>query len=290
MYIVSRWIVALYFLGWLIFLFADDTTVVVTSNSNNGTNGTNDTTNVITYNTLKRLIFLTNWGFLTWSVYLFIAAAACTMKMVLWIWNTAHGRREPEVDPADHLHSVVVTWSEDRVAWYQKVHWVVYTAVIPLQFAVVILYWTIILPFTSNIYNALNFHVHLLNGVFAAVDLLTSGILVSIYHMYGIIFIGVMYVLFSGIYDAFGGTNVREDPYIYNVLDYTGAPGLAVGLAIATVFVFVPILYLIIYALAAARRWLSQKCRASCYDDRSNTSDIGTESVVPLEKIDSGHV
>ena len=277
MYVISRWIVALYFLGWLITLFAIDTTTVLPSS--NGTNAT-----VITYHPLKRLIFLTNWGFLTWNVYLFIAAVACTVKMVFWVWNTVHGKREPELDPADHLHSVVVTWSEDRVAWYQKVQWVFYTAIIPLQFAVVILYWTIILPFTSNIYNALNFHIHLLNGVFAAIDLFTSGVVVSIYHMYGIVSIGIIYVIFSGIYDAFGGTNVREEPYIYNVLDYTGGPGLAVGLALATVLVFVPILYLITYGVAALRRWLTHKYRAKCCYDDYRTSDIG-ESVVPLKTV-----
>ena len=278
MYIVSRWIVALYFLAWLIFLFADNTITVLPFS-----NGTNVT--VITYHPLKQLIFLTNWGFLTWTVYLFVAAVSCTVKMVFWIWNTCHGKREPEVDPAEHLDFVVVKWSEDRVAWYQKVQWIVYAAVIPLQFAVVILYWTIILPFTSNIYNALNFHIHLLNGVFAAIDVLTSGILVSIYHVYSIVIIGIFYVLFSGIYDAFGGTSIREDPYIYRVLDYTGSPGSSIGLAVSTVFVFVPILYLIMYAVVAVRRWLAHKCRARWYYDSTSSSTNGiAESVVPLKQ------
>ena len=275
--------VALYFLGWLIVVFAQDNTVELPTNSTLGTN-------VTTYNPLKRLIFLTNWGFLIWTGYLLVAAMACTVKMVFWVWSTAHGKREPEVDPADHLQSVVVKWSEDRVGWYQKVQWVLYSLAVPLQFAVVILYWGIILPYSSNIYTAINFHVHLVGGVFAAIDLLTSGVLVSVYHMYCIIFLGILYIVFSSVYDVYGGTSIWEDPFIYAILDYTGNPGLAVGVAIGTVFAFTPVVYLATYALAGVRRWLVHKCRARCCCDCSNTSKAGEESIVPLKEPPSGNV
>ena len=231
-YIVSRWIVALYFLGWLIFVF-------------------------VNVPNAKLLIFLTIWGFITWVLYLLVAALSSTAKMVLWIWKTAHGRKEPELDPADHLNFVVVTWAEDCVAWYQKVHWVLFAIAIPVQICIMVLYWTLLSSMDPNRESAENYNLHLLGGLVGLVDIWVSGIVLSIYHLYWGMVYGCVYTVFSGIYYAANGTNIRGDPYIYPILDYGNMPGLSVGIVLATSFIIVPLIYLLMYALGAGRRWLA---------------------------------
>ena len=229
-YVLLRWLAAVYFCGWLLAVFALEPNA-------------------------EFLAALTIWGFIVWVVYLVVAAAACTVKMVFWIWNTCHGRREPEVDPADHLHSVVVKWSEDRVAWYQKVQWVLSVLGVSLQVGIMVLYWSLLSAGDSHRNSVFNYHLHMVGGLVALIDVLTSGIVMSVYHVYLLFACSVIYSVFNRVYYNTTGR------IIYPVLDYATKPGLAAAVIVGTVFVFMPLLYLLLYSISAARRWLVYKCR-----------------------------
>lgn len=233
-YIALRWMVALYFLGWLIYVF-------VAAREPKS----------------KLLIFLTIWGFIVWTLYLLVAAMSSTVKMGFWIWNTALGEREPELDPADHLQSVVVTWSEDRVAWYQKVHWVLFILGVPVQICVMLLYWTLLSGMDANRESAENYNLHLLGGLIGLIDVFVSGVILSLYHLYLVIGYGCVYTVFTGIYYAANGTNPRGDRYIYPILDYGNNPGTSAAVGIATSLVVVPLIYLLTYGISVVRRWLA---------------------------------
>ena len=205
----------------------------------------------------KLLIYLTIWGFIAWTLYLLVAAMSSTVKMGFWIWNTARGRREPELDPADHLNSVVVTWSEDRVAWYQKVHWVLFIIGVPVQICIMLLYWTLLSHLDPNRDSAENYNVHMLGGLVGLVDVFVSGIILSVYHLYLVVAYGCAYTVFTGIYFAANGTDPRGNPYIYPILDYGNNPGTSSAIALATPLVIVPLIYLLVYGISLVRRWLA---------------------------------
>ena len=205
------------------------------------------------------LAALTIWGFIVWVVYLIVAAAACTVKMAFWIWSTAHGRREPEVDPADHLQSVVVGWSEDRVAWYQKAQWVLFVLAVPLEVGIMVLYWSLLSASDPDKNSVFNYHVHMVGGLVALIDVFTSGIVMSVYHVYLLLVCSIIYSVFNRVYYDVTGR------IIYPVLNYATNPGQAAVVIVGTIFVFMPLLYLLIYSISAARRWLVHRCRPRVY-------------------------
>ena len=67
---------------------------------------------------------------------------------------------------------------------------------------------------------------------------------------------GAVFVVFSGIYYAAGGTNLDGDPFIYNVIDYGNNLGGAIGVSIAVVFVLLPIMHVLFYLVYVARYWI----------------------------------
>lgn len=235
------------------------------------------------------LAALTIWGFIIWVVYLMVAAAACTAKMVLWIWNTVNGRREPELDPDDHLDSVVVKWSEDRVAWYQKVQWLLFVLGISLEVGIMVLYWSLLSADDENRNSVFNYHLHMIGGLVALIDLFTSGIVMSVYHVYLLFVCSIIYSVFNRVYyDATGRI-------IYPVLNYATNPGQAAVVVVGIVFVFMPLLYLLLYFISAARRWLVHRCRPLAYQPirvhilssasfQTGGSEIGDKDTQPLNE------
>ena len=267
-YIVLRWIVALYFLAWLIYVFA-------------------------AVQEPKLLIFLTIWGFITWVLYLLVAALSSTVKMVFWIQKTLRGRRESDLNPADHLHSIVVTWSEDRVAWYQKIHWVLFVMAIPLQICIMVLYWTLLSSLDPNRESADNYNLHLLGGLVGLVDIFASGIVLSIYHLYWGVVYACVYSAFTGIYYAADGTNINGRPYIYPILDYGRNPGTSAGIVLATSLVVMPLIYVLVYAIIAGRRWLAHRYQLWLYRCLHSSFERDSEAEthpVPLEEESSFNV
>ena len=235
------------------------------------------------------LAALTIWGFTIWVVYLIVAAAACTAKMVFWIWNTVNGRREPELDPDDHLDSVVVKWSEDRVAWYQKVQWFLFVLGVSLEVGIMVLYWSLLSADDEDRNSVFNYHLHMIGGLVALIDLFTSGIVMSVYHIYLLVVCSIIYSVFNRVYyDATGRI-------IYPVLDYATNPGQAAVVVVGTVFVFMPLQYLLLYFISAARRWLVHRCRPLAYQSirihvlssayfPTEGSEVGDKDTQPLNE------
>ena len=159
-----------------------------------------------------------------------------------------------------------VTWSEDELSWYQKVHWVMFQMALLIQLGILILYWALLFendnPMTK--YHPANFHVHLLGGIMSLVDVGVSGVIISIYHIYIGMIYGSVYSIFSGIYYAAGGKGINGTDYIYPVLDYSTNPGQAVGLDFIVLLVLLPAMHCSIYAFSLLRRWAVYHFRRHC--------------------------
>ena len=251
-YILIRWIFAIYYSAWLVVVFATS------------------------FFPEYSFIYLTMWGLFLWTLYLLISASACTAKMIFWIIDfcrkgrgDANERERTEEDPndLDERDYEVVSWGNDRISWYQKVQWIFYQLGATLQIGILILYWSLLFPFETpaQVYNAQNFNTHMTGGVMAFIDIIANGIPISIYHnMYIPFAFGAVYSLFTGLYYAAGGTDPYGDPCIYPLLNFEEAPGTSAGLKIVVTCLMLPLLHAYMYTLSCFRRWLSYHLRLCC--------------------------
>ena len=248
----------LYFVGWLFYSFVSAA----------------QTTDV----QAKYLIYLTNWGFVCFNVYLFMAAVSVTVTLY------HHLRVRPPTETLPPLSARGGTTCT-LLNTVNGLHWA--TAIVGLEFpvAITVLFWS----FFSNVDPNLTFsissvHVHLLNGIIAFLDTWITGVPFRILHVVYVILFGCVYVVFSAVYYAAGGTDIRGHSYIYPVLDYGGNPGLAAGVAVGCGLVFTAILHLIFYAMYLTRYWLSTVVQSHCYRGRARlTGGCGEEQALTMQ-------
>ena len=258
-YVAWRWFIALYFIGWLV--------GSVIEGARDGA---------------YYLIFLTNWGIMTWVVYVIVAAVTVTVKFCFYAYETctkvsldAAQRDENTIEmieasknspPQDsEVVDIYRDWRKDNVAWYQKIAWILFNVAPVVELAIAILYWAVLYN-PTNAFNSLGVDVntHLTPAVIGLLDVWITGIVMNIYHVYMPFAYGIVYVVFTLIYYGAGGTGPRA-PYIYPILDYSGNPGLAAGVVIGCTLVYIPILYIVLYCISLLRRWLVSLFRKACY-------------------------
>lgn len=101
--------------------------------------------------------------------------------------------------------------------------------------------------------------MHTLNSVFMLVEVVISNIPVRLlHHFYSHIFES-LYFLFTVIYWATGGEDLHGNNYIYQLLDYTNDPAIAVGAVFLVLIVLQPVAQLLIYILFRFRGWVVSK-------------------------------
>ena len=230
-------------------------------------------------------IYVTNWGIMTWVLYLLVSAVAGTLKFAFHMYARIKENDSVNADvelteskdeeigntTADPNNvDIYADWRIDNVAWYQKIPWILFNISLPLEIGIAILYWALLYDPNILVTPAavgVNFNTHLTPALIALADVWLSGIILNIYHFYMIILLGAVYGIFSLIYYGAGGMDQFGNHYIYSFLDYGGSPGLAAGMLIACVFAFFPFIYLILYLINLPRRWLSSKLHQTCFKE-----------------------
>lgn len=228
----------------------------------------------------KFFIFLTNWSYLMWNSYLIISALSVTFK-ISTIYCCKYRKRNAQSlldTPTPYIdidRPVGCCGREnDTTSWYQKVQWLFFYLGAETAVLVSVLYWTLL--YSGGPVDGVNANTHLVNGIFALIDVLFSGIPVRILHfIYPAAFAGV-YVTFTGIYFAAGGTNPNGEPYIYSVIDYENSPGSATGWVLAVGLIFIPLFNMLFFGLYTARFWLTyclwaRKESEQTSEERDNT-------------------
>ena len=165
--------------------------------------------------------------------------------------NSLHGRDRVirMLFGADYTHEVV---------WYQKVQWLLITLGLEMAIGVSVLYWAVVYR-SSHDLNGVNLNTHLVNGVIALFDICFSGIIIRLLHFVYLFFLGVVYVIFTGIYYAADGTNAQHEPYIYSAIDYGDRLGRALLYVFLIVLIFLPVLHTAVYAVSGTRQWLVKR-------------------------------
>ena len=124
----------------------------------------------------------------------------------------------------------------------------------------------------------LNVFLHGINTVSCVIDIMITARPIRIHHFYLAIIFGVYYTIFSAVYWAAGGTGlclkrceklpensklsfldpscpVTCDPYIYPILNWEGAPGMAVGMVLGSCLLL-PLLQCVWWCCVWPRRQL----------------------------------
>ena len=154
----------------------------------------------------------------------------------------------------------------DKAFWYQKIHWVLYTMSILLSILIVIIFWSILYNPDRDFdyFGFVNVATHMLSGIFAVVDIFITNVPTRILHVIYPFAFGAVYVVFSAIYDAAGGTNHYGSSYIYRILDYDGNPVGVVITIFLMLFVAAPLFQLGIFVMFLIREAFLYKCKKYC--------------------------
>ena len=239
MFVVYRWIIALYFFAWL---------------------------TPVGINSAKFFIYLTNWAFLLFCLYLLVSATAVTLQFAIHhLYNKKNlsrgdlDQRRNNLQGKDQI--IRVLFGADythEVVWYQQVQWLLITLGLEAAIAVSILYWTVEYSSGDEI-DGESLNVHLVNGVVALSDICFSGVIIRLLHVVYLVIFGAVYVIFSGVYYAADGTNAQNEPYIYSAINYGSELGQALLYVFIIALVLLPLLHIIIYAMYRARQWLVRR-------------------------------
>ncbi|XP_054765619.2 protein rolling stone-like [Lytechinus pictus] len=225
-YCFYRFVVGGYFFGFLIFFIYD---------SSQGVFG------------VKFLIYLTNWTYMLTTFYLCTATVNVLLNFVLdnRVVGGAH----------DKFHRI-----------RHQLQWLLFNIAITSCLIVTLVYWPILRPMIPDpekppLY--LDMSIHLFTSIFCLLDLFITKVTIQYLHvLYPALYL-FTYGIFAIIYWAAGGTDPYGDPYIYPIIDFENAPGIAV----ATIFGIV-IAVLLVHGLVKLLYYL----RVRYVDRRHETS------------------
>ena len=257
-YLLYRWILAIYFLCWFVVILM----------------------NAFSYIRWKYLIYISNWSFLIWLVYLVFSAVSLTIKS-FWQFSLANDRvskpscccccqtRQIMYRPCVDCDCKDGLDQESRqiprsCSIMDKIQWPLFTVGTEFAVAITLLYWTLFYEPHSkqNFFSIDSLHIHLINGILAFVDLWVSGVPVRIYHALHSVLFAISYVVFTGVYYAAGGTDPVGNSFIYPFLNYKSSPGSAVGLGIACSLMLMTSIHFVFYLQFLIRNWIT------CYIQR----------------------
>ncbi|XP_034834767.1 protein rolling stone-like [Maniola hyperantus] len=152
--------------------------------------------------------------------------------------------------------------------WYIKVYWASYNIAIPLAIFITIFYWIFLANASEDF--AVNFvldmFIHAVNSILMLILLFSARQPSNALHFYFLIVLSIIYIIFTVIYYAAGGTDPFGNPFIYPVLNWSD-PGAAVLMIIISI-VLVTIIHFITVLLSLARDALGRTCR------NENTFDL----------------
>lgn len=170
------------------------------------------------------IIYLTNQGLTILLTYQIL-----DFGLTAWAWYEArtNGSHSTSMTP---IHKLV---------------WFFHALSTPLALVITIVYWSALYDGEGNDY--WNVYVHGLNSVIVFMDLMIGAKPWRAFHFYPALAYGLLYVLFSLIYYAAGGTNEDGDRFIYSILDWS-KPGLAIAFVIGGAVLFA-IIYPVVYGL-----------------------------------------
>ncbi|KAL7739157.1 hypothetical protein ACLKA6_010380 [Drosophila palustris] len=181
-YLLYRWFIALFFIG-----------VVIESMWPQ----TDDESSYWLY-----FIYMTNWGI--WMCMLTNLLGA----ILVTIW---------------HYHPEYSDKLLNMQAWASpfRIYWSMHIITLVLSIVITIIYWSILYDANESSLDATNVLTHGFNSICMFIDLWIVAHPLRLLHVFLPVLFGIVYAIFSYIYQMCGGINKKGKPYIYHVIDWS---------------------------------------------------------------------
>lgn len=148
------------------------------------------------------------------------------------------------------------------IAVCYQVYWLLYNVSTNTSVLLAIGHWNDV--FEDQSFNANVITKEVVGMVLIVVETLICGIPVRLCHVVYPMLFTVLYIIFTAIYWASGGTDTLGKSYIYRLLDYDHMDLWSGGILLLTVFVVQPLIQFAFYILFVTRRCLANKLCRSC--------------------------
>ena len=231
----------------------------------------------------KYLIFLTQWGFIVWNSYLVLSAITTTIAVFQQQRRSTTYYSTKINDCALNTPKKLNTSFDGRIACCGsefnfsiltipfKMQWILFLIGGEYAVAITVLYWCFFYDPNSeqDLFTLDSLNLHMINGIFAIVDLWLSGIPVRIYHALYSISFGCVYVVFTIVYYSAHGTDPDGNQYIYPFLDYSNNPQAVAVLGFCSAVIFIGSIHFIFFLQYVVRRTITSLL---CISESDSTS------------------
>ncbi|XP_055503995.1 protein rolling stone [Leucoraja erinacea] len=143
--------------------------------------------------------------------------------------------------PSVLLPSIIVQWALQNL-----------TCVISLY--VTIAFWSLNYTPGKTGPDGVNINMHAMNSVLVLLELGMTAAPIHLAHFTGVLLYSMSYILFTLVYWAMGGTNIKGQTFIYRSLDYSGNPGVTAGTIVGTICLIMPLLQFLVWNLHILKR------------------------------------
>ncbi|XP_062127035.1 protein rolling stone [Drosophila sulfurigaster albostrigata] len=223
-YLFYRWFMALFFIG-----------VVIESMWPQA----DDETSYWLY-----FIYMTNWGI--WMCMLTNLLGA----ILVTIW---------------HYHPEYSDKLLNMEAWLSpfRIYWSMHIITLVLSIVITIIYWSILYDANESALDATNVLTHGFNSICMFIDLWIVAHPLRLLHAFLPVVFGVIYAIFSYIYQMCGGINKKGKPYIYHVIDWSQPKSAFI--TVLGVLVLSCCIYALLFVFFKLRLFLSRSCRQGSF-------------------------
>ncbi|XP_011679919.2 protein rolling stone [Strongylocentrotus purpuratus] len=208
---------------------------------------------------VKFLIYLTNWTYMLVTVYLCTASINVLLNFVL-----DHRGLDGSHDGFHRIRN--------------QLQWLLFNIAITSSIIVTLVYWPILRPMIPEDMKPplyLDMSIHLFTSIFCLLDLFITKVTIKFHHViYPALYL-IVYGLFAIFYWVAGGTDPYGDLYIYPIIDFENAPGIAaatmIGIVVA-VFLAHGFLKLLYYLRV---RFVDRRVETSVEEERARLNPQG---------------
>ncbi|XP_037048666.1 protein rolling stone-like [Bradysia coprophila] len=207
-------------------------------------------------------IYLTNWGI----ILCMITSVYGAILVTYWHFNSRYADRISECNDMPFAF---------------KFYWSIHNIILNVSIVITVIYWSILHTDSMPI-SATNVMTHAFNSVLMFVDMLIMAYPLRLYHGIQPILLGVVYVIFSIIYYYAGGKNKFDQPYIYNVLDWSSSDPKKNVVTVVGTLVLSMAIHLVLFGVYRLKVFLHRKC---VHTDKSADLPTAPSSAAPNSRI-----
>ncbi|EDW76201.1 uncharacterized protein Dwil_GK14787 [Drosophila willistoni] len=189
-------------------------------------------------------IYMTNWGI--WMCMLTNLLGA----ILVTIWHY-----HPEY--ADKLLNM------NGCCSFFRIYWGMHIITLVLSIVITIIYWSILYDANESTLDATNVLTHGFNSICMFIDLWIVAHPLRLLHIFLPVLFGIIYAIFSYIYQINGGINKKGKPYIYHVIDWSKPKEAFI--TVLGVLVLSCCIYVLLFAFFKLRLFLHRVCRNNSF-------------------------